>query len=48
MLARSRNEFIMVDAMMVILTSDAKITTGNHFLDEEVLVNVGITDLSSY
>ena len=38
LLGRSRNEFIMVDAMYLILTSDAKVTTGNHFLDEEVLV----------
>lgn len=48
MLMRSRDELIMVDAMYLILTSDANVTTGNHFLDEEVLVNVGITDLKKY
>ncbi|MCS7074385.1 MAG: NAD(P)-dependent oxidoreductase [Bacteroidia bacterium] len=44
----SRKPEIMADAAWHILTSPAKETTGNFFLDEQVLRNAGITDFDSY
>ena len=44
----SRNELIMADAAHVILTSDSRKTTGQFFLDDEVLASVGITNLDKY
>ena len=38
----SRNEDIMADSAYIILTSDSKSTTGNFFVDDEVLASVGV------
>lgn len=43
-----RTPAIMADAAYAILTSDAKTTTGNFFIDDEVLARAGITDLAKY
>jgi citronellol/citronellal dehydrogenase len=43
-----RTPDIMADAAYAILTSDAATTTGNFFIDEEVLAGHGVTDLSRY
>ncbi|QJE74172.1 NAD(P)-dependent oxidoreductase [Aerophototrophica crusticola] len=39
---------IMSDAAWYILTSDARQTTGNFFIDDEVLAANGVTDLDKY
>jgi len=44
----SRKPSIMADAAYHILNRDAKMTTGNFFMDDEVLWSEGITDLDSY
>jgi citronellol/citronellal dehydrogenase len=44
----SRKPEIMADAACIILGKDAKSTTGNHFIDEEVLRAEGIQDIESY
>ena len=38
----------MADAAYAVLTSEAATTTGNFFIDEEVLKKAGVTDLSGY
>lgn len=38
----------MADAAWHILTRPSRSTTGNFFLDDEVLAQAGITDLSRY
>ena len=43
-----RRPAIVADAAHVILTRDARSTTGNFFIDEKVLAQVGIKDLSRY
>ena len=43
-----RKPEIMADAAHYILTSDARTTTGNFFVDDEVLALQGITELDSY
>ena len=43
-----RRPAIVADAAHVILTRDARATTGNFFIDENVLAQVGIKDLSRY
>jgi citronellol/citronellal dehydrogenase len=43
-----RTPAIMADAAYAVLTSEAATTTGNFFIDEEVLKQAGITDLSGY
>ena len=43
-----RSPAIMADAAYAILTSDAATTTGNFFIDEDVLAREGVTDLSRY
>jgi citronellol/citronellal dehydrogenase len=43
-----RTPDIMADAAYAILTSDAAATTGNFFIDDEVLARHGVTDLSRY
>ena len=43
-----RKPEIMADAAYVVLTSDARTTTGNFFIDDEVLRGAGVTDLESY
>lgn len=47
-LDKSRQPEIMADAAYLILTSDARITTGNFFIDDAVLVAHGVTDLARY
>ena len=43
-----RTPEIMADATYHILLADAKTTTGNFFIDEEVLKEAGVTDLGKY
>ena len=43
-----RKPEIMADAAYYILTSDASTTTGNFFVDDELLARHGITDLDTY
>ena len=43
-----RTEEIMADAAHAILRQDARLTTGNFFLDEDVLRGTGMTDFSKY
>jgi citronellol/citronellal dehydrogenase len=43
-----RTPQIMADAAYAILTRDAVTTTGNFFIDEEVLKQAGITDFDRY
>ena len=38
----------MGDSAYVILTSNAKKTTGNYFIDDEVLASAGVKDLTKY
>jgi citronellol/citronellal dehydrogenase len=47
-MARSRTPEIMGDAAHAILVRDPRETTGNTFIDDEVLAEAGITDLSGY
>ncbi|WP_330251215.1 NAD(P)-dependent oxidoreductase [Nocardia sp. NBC_00565] len=48
MVATSRTPDIYADAAYLVLTSPAKETSGNFFLDDEVLAAHGITDLDKY
>jgi citronellol/citronellal dehydrogenase len=43
-----RKPEILADAAYFILTSDAKTTTGNFFIDDELLAQHGVTDLDHY
>jgi citronellol/citronellal dehydrogenase len=43
-----RTPEILADAAYIILTRDAKSTTGNFFVDDELLASEGITDLEKY
>jgi citronellol/citronellal dehydrogenase len=43
-----RKPEILADAAWFILTSDAKATSGNFFIDDELLARHGITDLDGY
>jgi len=43
-----RSPAIMADAAYLVLTSDARTTTGNFYVDDELLAAHGITDLSGY
>jgi citronellol/citronellal dehydrogenase len=45
---RSRKPEIVADAAHVILTSPSRATTGNFFLDEDVLRKAGVTDFAKY
>jgi citronellol/citronellal dehydrogenase len=45
---RSRKPEIMADAAFYVLSRAAKATTGNFFIDDEVLAAEGITDLDQY
>jgi citronellol/citronellal dehydrogenase len=45
---RGRKPEIMADAAWHILTRDSHSTTGNFFIDEEVLAGAGVTDFSGY
>ena len=46
--AKCRKPEILSDAAYLVLTSDAHTTTGNFFIDDELLAKHGITDLSQY
>ena len=48
MMNASRKPEIMADAAWAILTRDARTTTGNFFIDDEVLQSEGVTDLDAY
>jgi citronellol/citronellal dehydrogenase len=43
-----RTPAIMADAAYTVLTRDAAGTTGNFFIDEEVLKSAGVTDFAAY
>jgi len=45
---RMRRPEILADAAHAILTRDARTTTGNFFIDDEVLAEAGVTDFSRY
>jgi citronellol/citronellal dehydrogenase len=45
---RARTPAIMGDAAWQILTRDSRTTTGNFFIDEQVLKDAGVTDFSRY
>jgi|SRR5436190_6038018 len=45
---RMRTPEIMADAAHAILMRDARTTTGNFFIDDEVLAAAGVTDFSRY
>ena len=45
---RGRTPEIVADAARYILTQDSRTTTGNFFIDEEVLAHAGVSDLSGY
>ena len=47
-LAKCRTPEILSDAAYLILTSDAKTTTGNFFIDDVLLAQHGVTDLDRY
>jgi citronellol/citronellal dehydrogenase len=47
-MARSRRPEIVADAAHAILTRPARTTTGNFFIDDEVLAEAGISDLRAY
>ena len=47
-MARSRTPEIMGDAAHAILMRDPRETTGNTFIDDEVLAAAGVTELSGY
>jgi len=47
-LDRTRKPEIMADAAHAVLVRDARTTTGNFFIDEDVLREAGITDLDRY
>ena len=47
-IARCRTPQILADAAYLVLTSDARQTTGNFFIDDELLARHGVTDLEHY
>ena len=47
-LTKCRTPQILADAAYLVLTSDAKATTGNFFIDDELLAQHGVTDLDRY
>lgn len=47
-MARSRRPEIVADAAYEIFCRDSRATTGNFFIDEEVLAEAGITDFEPY
>jgi citronellol/citronellal dehydrogenase len=47
-IGKCRRPEILADAAYLVLTSDAKTTTGNFFIDDEVLAKHGIADLAKY
>ena len=47
-IARCRKPEILADAAYLILTSDAKTTSGNFFIDDALLAERGVTDFDQY
>lgn len=47
-IARCRTPEILSDAAYLVLTSDAKTTTGNFFIDDALLAQHGVTDFDRY
>ena len=47
-IAHTRKPEIMADAAHAVLLRDARMTTGNFFIDEDVLHDAGVTDLTPY
>jgi citronellol/citronellal dehydrogenase len=47
-LKKCRRPEIVSDAAWLILTSDARTTSGNFFIDDELLAVHGVTDLDRY
>jgi citronellol/citronellal dehydrogenase len=47
-LNKCRKPEILADAAYLVLTSDARTTTGNFFIDDELLARHGVTDLDKY
>ena len=47
-IARCRKPEILADAAYLVLTSDAKTTTGNFFIDDVLLAQHGVTELERY
>jgi len=47
-LGKCRTPQILADAAYLILTSDATATTGNFFIDDELLASHGVTDFDKY
>ena len=47
-IAKARRPEIVADAAHAVLTRPARECTGNTFIDDEVLAEIGITDLSGY
>jgi citronellol/citronellal dehydrogenase len=47
-MAKSRRPEIMADAAHAILVRDSRQATGNFYIDDEVLAEEGVTDLSAY
>ena len=47
-IARCRTPEILADAAYLVLTSDARATTGNFFIDDELLARHGVTDFGKY
>ena len=48
LLDTSRTPEIMADAAWIVLSRDPRTTTGNFYIDEDVLLEEGITDLDRY
>jgi citronellol/citronellal dehydrogenase len=46
--AKCRKPEILADAAYLILTSDARATSGNFFIDDELLARHGVTELDKY
>ena len=47
-IARCRKPEILADAAWLVLTSDAKTTSGNFFIDDTLLAQHGVTDFEKY
>ena len=47
-LASCRTDQIMADAAYVVLTRDSRARTGEFLIDEDVLIEVGVTDFEPY
>ena len=47
-MSMSRRPEIMADAAHAVLVGDARTSTGNFFIDDDVLRAAGVTDLSVY